>query len=187
MSTETGFELSTTLHATATQVLFAFLDRSALRSWWGARNVVVQPRPGGLLVVEWEVGHGGEDALLGPQGGVLAGMLDRSMAGHFVHFGNLHLLTPRGETFGPTRLEVDVFSKGDPMHKPTLLRLRATGFQEGERWQRYLDLTRRSWERTIGELKKYCETQAPAPAESTVTGLGGTYLAEAAIKGRHIS
>ena len=184
---QTGFELSTLVDATATQVLFAFLDGAALRSWWGARNVVVQPRPGGLLVVEWEAGREGEDELLGPQGGVLTGVIDRAMAGHSVHFGNLHWLTPRGETFGPTRLEVDVFSKGDPMRKPALLRLRTSGFQAGERWQRYLELTRRSWERTFGDLKRYCETQASVQAEAAVSGLGGTYRAEAAIQGRHIS
>ena len=187
MDTPTGFELSTAVDATAVQVLFAFLDAAALRAWWGARNAVVEPRPGGLLVVEWETGRGGEDPLLGPQGGVLAGLLDRSMAGHFVYFGNLYWLTPRGETFGPTRLEVDVFSKGDPMHKPTLLRLRCSGFQEGERWARYLELTRQSWEKTFGDLKRYCETHAPANPEPLVAGLGDTYLAEAVIKGRHIS
>jgi hypothetical protein len=92
---------STTIDATAIQVLSACLDAEALKTWWKARNAVVQPRPGGLLVLEWEPGSLGQDEVLGPLGGTLAGMLDKSMSGHFVHFGALHWMTPRGEVFGP--------------------------------------------------------------------------------------
>jgi hypothetical protein len=180
-----SFELSTTIGATAMQVLYAFLEPQAIKTWLGARNTVVQPRPGGLLAVEWETGA--NDDVLGPSGGVLVGVLDRAMAGHLVHFGSLHWLTPRGETFGPTRLEVDVHSKNDPRRKPTLLVLRRTGFQSGPSWERYFDVERRAWERALAALRTYCETQVPQEVESHVMPLGSTYLAEAVLKGRPIS
>jgi hypothetical protein len=187
MAIQDSFELTTTVDATAMQVLFAFADAKAVKSWMGAKTAVVQPRPGGLFVLQWDPGSEGEDDLLGPLGGVLAGVLDKSMAGHFIYFGSLHWLTPRGEVFGPTRLELDVFSKGDPRRKPALLKLRVTGFQVGERWGRYRDISLRAWEKSLGSLKRFCESQPEAEAERIVGVLGTTYLAEAVLKGRRIS
>lgn len=180
-----SFELSTTIDATAMQVLFAFLDPQAIKTWLEAKNAVVQARPGGLFAVEWETGA--SDDVLGPCGGVLVGVLDRAMAGHFVHFGSLHWLTPRGETFGPTRLEVDVLSRNDPRRKPTLLELRRTAFQAGPRWERYFDVERKTWERALAAFRTYCETQVPQDVDSYVMPLGGAYLAEAILQGRRIS
>lgn len=187
MAAKDSFEVSTTIDVAAMQVLFAFLDVGAIKKWWKARNAVVQPRPGGLLVVEWPVGAHGKDEILGPTGGVLAGVLDRSMSGHFVYFGALHWLTPNAEVFGPTRLEIDVFSKNDPRSKPTLLRVRGSAFQSGPRWERYRDLAARTWESTLVHLKTYCEEQAPADAEPNLAELGGAYLQEAALHKRRIS
>jgi hypothetical protein len=187
MTATDSFEHSTTIDAAAMQVLFAFLDAGAIKTWWKARNAVVQPRPGGLFVVEWPVGAHGKDDILGPSGGVLAGVLDKSMGGHFVYFGALHWLTPNGDVFGPTRLEIDVFSKNDPRSKPTLLRVRGSAFQSGPRWERYRDLAARMWETTLADLKTYCERQAPADAEVNLAELGGAYLQEAALQTRRIS
>ena len=187
MASHDSFELSTTIDATAMQTLFAFADAQALKTWMGAKNAVVQPRPGGLFVLEWEPGKEGNDDLLGPLGGVLAGVLDKAMAGHFVHFGSLHWLTPRGEVFGPTRIEVDVFSKNDPRRKPTLVELRCSGFQASDAWARYRHLSQRAWEKSLAKLKTFCESQSPEEAERLVGVLGTTYLAEAVLRGRRIS
>lgn len=187
MANPDSFELTATIDAPAMQVLFAFADSKAVQSWMGPKCAVVQPRPGGLFVLQWDPGSEGDDDLLGPLGGVLAGVLDRSMAGHFIEYGSLHWLTPRGEVFGPTRLEVEVLSKGDPRRKPTLLTLRVTGFQSGERWARYREVSMRAWEKSIGSLRRFCETQPAVEAERLVGVLGTTYLAEAALKGRRIS
>jgi uncharacterized protein YndB with AHSA1/START domain len=187
MPAQDSFELGTTIDATAMQVLFAFLDPESVKKWWGAKNAIVQPRPGGLFVVEWEPGSQGQDDLLGPLGGTLVGTLDRAMSGHFVYFGNLQWLSPRGEVFGPTRLEVDVFSKNDPRRKPTMLQVRSTGYEPGERWERYRDLSRRMWEKTLAGLAEFCSRQSPEQAERLVGVLGTTYLAEAVLQGRRIS
>jgi len=187
MIAKDSFELETTIDVAAMQVLFAFLDADAIKTWWKANNAVVQPRPGGLFVIEWKPGAHGRDEIISQTGGVLAGMLDKTMGGHFVHFGALHWLTPEGEVFGPTRLEVDVFSRNDPRSKPTRLRIRGTGFQAGPRWERYRDLVERTWEKTLPDLKNYCEKQAPADAEVNLAELGGAYLQEAALHKRRIS
>ncbi len=181
------FRLETLVQATSMQVLFAFLDVDAIKAWWGARNAVIEARPGGLFVVEWETGLGGEDELLGPLGGTLAGVLDRSQAGHFVHFGSLHWLSPRGEVFGPTRLAVHVRSKGDPRAAPALLEITSSAYGTGERWERYFEHSRRGWEKTVVALKTWCENHAPAQAEPRIMGLGDSYLAEAVLKQRRIS
>lgn len=182
------FEHKAVIAATGMQVLFAFLDAEAIKSWWGARNVVVEPRPGGLLVVEWDTGHGGQDEVLGPLGGTLAGVLDRAQAGHFVHFGSLHWLTPKGEVFGPTRLEIQVHSKGDPRQAPTLLHVTGSAYPAGDtRWERVFALHRRNWEKAVQEIKVWCETQAPAQPEPRIMGLGDSYLAESVLQRRRIS
>ena len=187
MAQQGSFRLETLVQASGMQVLFACLDAEAIKAWWGARNAVVEARPGGLFAVEWETGMGGQDELLGPLGGTLAGVLDRSQAGHFVHFGSLHWLSPRGEVFGPMRLEVNVRSKGDPRAAPTLLEITSSAYGEGERWERYREQSRRGWEKTIQDLKAWCENQAPEQAEARIMGLGDSYLAEAVLKRRRIS
>ena len=175
------------IRASAMQVLFAFLDAEAIKTWWNARNAVIQARPGGLLVVEWEPGQGGEDDLLGPMGGILAGTLDRAQAGHFVHFGALHWLSPRGEAFGPTRLEINVQSKGDPRQHPTLIEVVGSGYRSDARGERYLEATRDAWKKTLADLKTWCETQAPDQPDPRVMGIGDSYLAEAVLQRRRIS
>jgi uncharacterized protein YndB with AHSA1/START domain len=187
MSNLRSFEIQQLVKASSMQVLFAFVNPEAIRAWWGARNVVVQPRPGGLFLVEWEPGHGGQDAVLGGLGGVLGGILDSAQAGHYVHFGALHWLSPKGETFGPTRLEIDVRSKGDPRAKPTLLTLRGQAFQTGGAWDRYFEVSKAAWETTIQTLKTWCETKAPEQPEPRIMGLGDSYLAEAVLQKRPIS
>ncbi len=187
MASSGSFEHKTVIQASGMQVLFAFLDAEAIKTWWNARNAVIQPRPGGLLVVEWEPGQGGEDDLLGPMGGILAGTLDRAQSGHFVHFGALHWLSPRGEVYGPTRLEINVQSKGDPRRKPALVHVEGSGFQTGARWERYLQLTRKAWEKTLEDLKTWCETQAPDQPDPRIMAIGDSYLAEAVLQRRRIS
>lgn len=184
-----SFEHTTMIDATSIQVLSACLDPEALKTWWKARNAVVQPRPGGLLVLEWDPGSLGQDELLGPLGGTLAGILDKSMSGHFVQFGALHWLTPRGEVFGPTRLEIDVFSKGDPRRKPTRVRVLGSAFQDGQRWERYRAVSEKLWGPALDALRNYCETQAltETEAEKATEPLGGPYLAEAVLRDRRIS
>ncbi|MFQ5601467.1 MAG: hypothetical protein ACE5G2_13060 [Candidatus Krumholzibacteriia bacterium] len=182
-----SFEYEKVINATGMQVLFAFLDVVAIKTWWGASNVVVEPRPGGLLLVEWEPGHGGEDDLLGPLGGVLGGILDKSQAGYFVHFGALHWLSPRGESFGPTRLEINVTSRGDPRNRPTLVRIVGSAFQSSDKWDRYFELTKQGWQKTSADLKTWCETQSPEQPEQRIMGLGDSYLAEAILRRRSIS
>jgi len=184
-----SFEKSAKIDATAMQVLAACLDPQALKVWWKARTAIVQPRPGGLFVLEWEPGSLGQDDLLGPMGGTLTGILDKSMAGHFVHLGALHSITPRGEVFGPIRCEVDVFSKGDPRRKPTLVRVKVEGFQSGDRWARYREVVERMWDMALPGLVAYCESHAAdvAEGEKYVESLGDAYLADAVLKDRHIS
>jgi len=187
MTERDSFELSTTFDATAMQVLSAFLDPEAVKTWWPAKTAVVQPRPGGLFVIERDAGQPGQDDLLGPLGGTIVGTLDTAMAGHHVVFGNLHWLSPRGEVFGPTRLEVRLFSKNDPRGRPALLRIRSSGYQAGERWARYRDVTQREWAGMLERLTAFCAQQTPEAAERLAGVLGSTFLAEAVLQGRHIS
>jgi uncharacterized protein YndB with AHSA1/START domain len=182
-----SFEMQTVIQASSMQVLFAFLNEEAIKKWWGARNVVIQPRPGGLFLIEWDPGYGGEDSVLGPMGGVLGGILDSSQAGHFIHFGSLHWLSPKGDVYGPTRLLIDVRSRGNPRDKPTLLTLQVEHFQSGEGWDRYFEVVQENWKETLESLKQWCESEAPKQPDSRIMSIGDSYLAEAVLKKRRIS
>jgi uncharacterized protein YndB with AHSA1/START domain len=182
-----SFEMQTVIKASSIQVLFAFLNVDAIRSWWGARNAVIQPRPGGLFVVEWEDSHGGEDAQLGPMGGTLAGILDAAHAGHYINFGSLHWLSPKGDIYGPTRMLIDVRSRGNPRDKPALLTVKFEHFQNGDGWDRYYEVMQDNWKETLEALKKWCETEAPEQPDPRIMRIGDSYLAEAVLKNRRIS
>lgn len=182
-----SFEMQIVIKASSMQVLFAFLSEEAIRAWWGASCAVIQPRPGGLYVIKWDDTHGGEDSQLGPMGGVLAGILDASQAGHYINFGSLHWLSPKGVIYGPTRMLVDVRSRGNPREKPALLTLNLEHFKSGEGWDRYFEVMQENWKETLESLKKWCESEAPKQPEPRIMQIGDSYLAEAVLKNRRIS
>ena len=89
--------------------------------------------------------------------------------------------------FGPTRLEVNGQSKGNPRESPTLIEVTGSGFLSDARWERYFEILRGAWERTLAGLKTWCETQAPEHPDPRIMAIGDSYLAEAVLQRRRIS
>ena len=100
---------------------------------------------------------------------------------------SLYWLSPQGDAFGPTRLEVTVNSRNDPREAPTILQVVGSAYRSGGDWDRWFEVSQRAWEHTILKVQAWCETQAPEQAEQRVLGLGDSYLAEAVNKRRRIS
>ncbi len=94
----------------------------------------------------------------------------------------LYWLSPKGDVYGPTRLQIDVRSKGNPRETPTLLTLQGEHFQSGDGWDRYFEVVQENWKETLESLKQWCESEAPKQPDSRIMAIGDSYLAEAVLK-----
>lgn len=150
-----SFEHSVQITAAPTRVLAAFFDPDALAVWWQAVRSVTTPRPLGIYAVEW-ASTPYKDELLGPLGGVFYGTVMEFRNGRDFFLADAHWLPPQGPPIGPMALEVSCRVEG----AATRLRVRQSGSDEGDRWQRYYDVIAAGWHQSLSALKDYLERGA---------------------------
>lgn len=150
-----SFEHSIHITAAPTQVLAAFFDSAALAVWWQAVRSVTTPRPLGIYAVEW-TSTPFKDELLGPLGGVFYGTVMEFRNGREFFLADAYWLPPQGPPIGPMALEVSCRVEGPA----TRLRVRQSGSDEGDRWQRYYDIIGAGWHQSLIALKDYLERGA---------------------------
>lgn len=154
-------EASLLIHATPAQVLAAFFDPVALAAWWQVIRSVTTPRPLGIYAVEWAP-TSFADEVLGPLGGVFYGTVMEYRSGRECFIADAYWLPPDGEPLGPMALEVRCRLEG----KATRLTVRQSGYEPGERWDRFYSLIDAGWRASLEALKRYLEQGRPiAPAE----------------------
>ena len=146
------FEHTVRITATPTRVLAAFFDPEALAVWWKTVQSVTTPRPSGIYAVEWETTPF-QDALLGSLGGVFFGTVMEFRTGREFFLADAYWLPPQGPPIGPMALEVSCQIAGPA----TRLRVRQSGAERNDRWQRYYDLIATGWEESLDALKQYLE------------------------------
>ena len=150
-----SFEHAVQITAAPTQVLAAFFDPAALAVWWGTIRSVTTPRPLGIYAVEWETTPF-QDDVLGTLGGVFYGTVMDFRPGREFFLAEAHWLPPQGPPIGPMAVEVSCAIEGPA----TRLRVRQSGSDDGERWQRYYSLIADGWRDSLEALKVYLEQGA---------------------------
>lgn len=157
MSGEDRISVEHTVLITAApaRVLAAFFDPAALAAWWQTVRSVTTPRPLGVYAVEWEVTPF-RDEVLGTLGGVFYGTVMEFRAGREFFVADVYWLPPQSEPIGPMALEVTCTIEGPA----TRVRVRQSGVEEDERWQRYYSIIGAGWETSLKALKMHLERDA---------------------------
>ncbi len=144
-------------------ILEAFFDPAALATWWLTVRSVVTARPLGVFAVEWAP-TADKDPVLGRLGGVFYGIVMEFKPGRELFIGNAYWLPPDGEPLGPMALEVSCSEhhEGSERTTGTIVRVRQSADDQGERWRRYFQVTGAAWARALESLKDYAERPADA-------------------------
>jgi uncharacterized protein YndB with AHSA1/START domain len=136
------------------RVLGAFFDPAALAVWWQTSRSITTPRPLGVYAVEWKTTSHADD-LLGRLGGVFYGVIAEYRAGRELFIADAWWLPPDTDPVGPMSLQVNCALEGAGCR----LRVRQSGFEESDRWQRYYGLVDRGWHSSLAALKAHLERQ----------------------------
>ena len=150
-----SLEHTVLITAAPARVLAAFFDPDALAAWWQTVRSVTTPRPLGIFAVEWEVTPF-RDEVLGTLGGVLYGTVMEFRAGREFFVADVYWLPPQSEPIGPMALEVTCTIEGPA----TRVRVRQSGVEEDERWQRYYNIIAAGWKTSLKALKTHLERDA---------------------------
>ena len=147
------FEHTIQVTASPTQVIAAFFDHEALKTWWQTVRSVTTPTPMGIYAVEWETTPF-QDEVLGSLGGIFYGTVMEFRNGHSFLVTDAHWLPPDQSVIGPMALEVSCKIPGPA----TTLCVRQSSAESGERWERYYELVTAGWTESLSTLKKYLES-----------------------------
>jgi uncharacterized protein YndB with AHSA1/START domain len=155
------FEQSLTISAPPIVVYNCFFAPDALRAWWQVVRSVTTPVPFGVYAVEWATTPYRDD-LLGPLGGVLHGTVIDARAGRELLVADGWWVPPEGHPIGPMAMHVQF----DAERGACKLHVRQDGYEPSPRWRRYYAIVTRNWQISLAALKRYAETEAPAPGVS---------------------
>lgn len=145
-------EQTITVAAPPERALAAFVDPADLAAWWQVVRSVTVARPLGAYAVEWATTlH--EDEVLGPLGGTFHGTVMEYRPGVELFVADAYWQPPAGEPLGPMALEVRCRPEGAGAQ--TLLTVRQSAEQYGERWQRYFEITTAGWRHALAELQRH--------------------------------
>jgi uncharacterized protein YndB with AHSA1/START domain len=147
-----GVDASVLIAAPPGRVLKAFFEAEALGAWWQVVHSVTSPRTLGPYVVEWEPTVERDD-VLGRLGGVLRGTVIEFTPNEGFLVADAFWLPPDGDPIGPTAISVTL----TPEDGKTRLRVTQTGFDNGDRWQRYYEQMGGGWRRALASLKRLLE------------------------------
>lgn len=139
-------EASIEVEVTPQLALDAFILHKHLNGWWGVERSFVEPKPGGLYSLAWQISEGGIKY-------ISTGVISEYKAGRKLLIDKFVYFNPEKPILGPLQLSVDVESSG----KNTKISVCQAGYQEGEHWQWYYEAVVLVWPIVLKELKKYLE------------------------------
>lgn len=154
-------EQTITIAAPPERVLAAFTDPADLTVWWHVMRSVTVPRPLGTYAVEWATTEY-EDEVLGRLGGAFHGTVMEYRPGVELFIADAYWQPPAGDPLGPMALEVRCRPEG--AGAATLLTVRQSAEQVGERWSRYFAIVEDGWQRALSDLQQHLAGIPPSRA-----------------------
>jgi uncharacterized protein YndB with AHSA1/START domain len=151
-------ELTVTIAAPPERVLAAFTNPADLAVWWQVVRSVTVPRPLGTYAVEWAT-SAHEDDILGPLGGTFHGTVMEYRPAAELFVADAYWQPPAGDALGPMALEIRCRAEG--AGAATLLTVRQSAEQSGERWTRYFALVGSDWQQALAALQQYLAGTLP--------------------------
>lgn len=128
-------------------VIQSFLEQPHLQGWWGVARSLVEPKPGGVWALAWEISDTGIRY-------VSTGIIEQIIPHEYLKINKLTYLNPDREILGPMELEVHVALANETHAK---VRVVQSGYQYGSDWDWYYDAVVQAWPMALNLLKKYLE------------------------------
>ena len=126
----------------------AFMDEQMLRDWWQAERTLIEPRPGGLYTLVWNIAPTGF-------GFVSSGLIKTYEPGSTLQIDKLVYLNPQYPPLGPMTMTIQATDKGDA----TTLYLCQEGYGEGPACDWYYEAVKSAWPQVLQTLKAYLENK----------------------------
>lgn len=143
--------------APAELVFTAFFDAPALGAWHQTTRSITIPRLLGPYVLEWPVSRQ-SDEILGRMGGVFRATVMEIEPNDHIFLADAFWLPPDGGPLGPLAVQITFSPTATPGGKTTtLVRVVMTGFDDGQRWKRYLEYSTAQWQKAFHTLKSLLE------------------------------
>jgi uncharacterized protein YndB with AHSA1/START domain len=150
-------DVSLDIAASVELVFNAFFDAAALGAWHGTSRSIAVPRLLGPYVLEWPP-SADRDPLLGRMGGIFRATVMHVEPNDHLFLADAFWLPPDAGPLGPLAVQVTFTPKATPDGtSSTLVRVVMTGFDQGERWTRYLTLATAQWQKALGVLRMLLE------------------------------
>lgn len=134
--------------STPNHILDAFLLQTHLNKWWSVSRSLIEPKPGGIWTLAWEISDAGIKY-------ISSGIIEKIVPHECLRIHKMVYLNPDREILGPMELEVQV-SRIDESH--TRVVVVQSGYQYGVDWDWYHDAVTQAWPYALNLLKKYLES-----------------------------
>jgi uncharacterized protein YndB with AHSA1/START domain len=134
-------------------VFAAFFESAALGAWHRTSRSIAVPRLLGPYVLEWPPSDDSDD-ILGRLGGIFRATVMQIEANDHVFLADAFWLPPDGGPLGPFAMQI-TFTQAAAQEgaRSTVVRVVMTGFDDGPRWQRYLEHATVHWQMALSTLK----------------------------------
>jgi uncharacterized protein YndB with AHSA1/START domain len=141
-------ENSIEIQCSPQRVLEAFINDKDLQNWWQASKSFVQPQPGGLYALVWQLGA--PDIKY-----VTTGLVRFYIQGRELLVNNMvYINHDRKSILGPMEMYVTAVRTGE---NACVINLLQSGFQQGADWDWYYNAVSQGWPYALGLLKTYLE------------------------------
>ena len=134
------------IKASPKKILTAFLDAESLKKWWGVERCLIEPFPGGVYTLAWNISESGF-------GFISSGTITKYNPKRSLTIKNFVYLNPSKPMFGPMRLRIRVKKESDH----SLITLIQDGYKEGPLWDWYYNAVQNAWPQVLESLKSYLE------------------------------
>lgn len=139
-------ETTIQIQAAPHRVIRALLDQNMLQAWWGVERSLIEPRPGGVYTLAWQVSTAGF-------GYVTSGIIAALKEDRKLMLENLVYLNPERPILGPMRLSFIAMEQAGQ----TQLTILQDGYLEGPDWDWYYQAVLKAWPVAAQHLKAYLE------------------------------
>ena len=129
------------------KVLQAFVRQEHLGRWWGVARSLIEPKPGGLYTLAWEISSSGMKY-------VSSGIISEFIPGEYLMIKNFVYLNSEKQILGPMELEIDLIPVDENVTKVGVVQ---SGYQFGGDWDWYYNSVVQGWPATLELLKNYLE------------------------------
>lgn len=141
-------EVTTHIRTTPTKLISAFIKPDMLRGWWSVERTLIDPKPGGVYTLAWNVTDKGF-------GFVSTGIIKSYQSESTLIVDNFVYLNPEKSMLGPMSLTIKAKHKGNVAE----IYLCQDGYQPGGDWDWYHDVVTQAWPKVVQNLKEYLEKE----------------------------